>query len=285
MGKTKRMTSHYELLGVSRTATTQEIRAAYLRLMKRHHPDAAQESGGTASLVPDLNRCYAVLRNPAARSDYDSQLEGFTRAIPGPHHTPGRTAKPLWPAVALASALAIAFWLVFVDPALRPSAQATVPLSLPLPDATDTRRMAQLGRKLPIKQAEQFSRRCFAGTAQPVQSGQIDSCVLFDAAFLYWRQMPGSSALSAYFADPVVDNRHREAMTAFGPAGERRLFKLRQMAFLALVQSIEESRFNNTGQQLLDHRELRMPSRATERKRLGERVPEWDYPQGGNRSE
>lgn len=281
--------SHYELLGVSRTATAHEIRAAYLRLMKRYHPDAAPGAGGAADIVPVLNRCYAVLKDPAKRSQYDSQLQSLVCvAIPAPRQQLGRR-RPIrgWPAVMLASALALAIWWVSLDSPLERStralaasaaawmssspAPANAPPRLSLPDTSDTRRMAELGRTLPTKQAEQFSRKCFAGAVQRLQSGHVDSCVLFDVAFLYWRKTPESSALSAYFADDVVEDRHREAMTAFGSAGEPRLVKLRQMAFLALMQSLEELRLmSGSTEPLLDRSGQLKEMREGERKRLAE---------------
>jgi DnaJ-domain-containing protein 1 len=67
--------THYEIFGVERTATRNEIRAAYLALVKQHHPDVVGNKGGrTPDTVALLNRCYAVLRDPRKRAQYDAQL-------------------------------------------------------------------------------------------------------------------------------------------------------------------------------------------------------------------
>ncbi|MGX7828779.1 J domain-containing protein [Actinokineospora sp. 24-640] len=57
----------YELLGVPRTATAGEIKAAYRALAKVLHPDA----GGTAGTFRLLTTAYETLSHPARRADYD----------------------------------------------------------------------------------------------------------------------------------------------------------------------------------------------------------------------
>jgi hypothetical protein len=47
----------YEVLGVPRTATAEEIRRAYLTLARRHHPDA----GGSADEMRRLNEAWSAL--------------------------------------------------------------------------------------------------------------------------------------------------------------------------------------------------------------------------------
>jgi hypothetical protein len=61
---------------VPQTATTAEIRAAYHRLARLHHPDA---SGGDTSRMADLNRAWHTLSDPVRRHDYDRTL----RAVSG----------------------------------------------------------------------------------------------------------------------------------------------------------------------------------------------------------
>ena len=63
--------SFYELLGVSPTASPELIRAAYVDLARRHHPDAED---GSHERMQQLNDAWAVLGEPEARSVYDSTL-------------------------------------------------------------------------------------------------------------------------------------------------------------------------------------------------------------------
>jgi curved DNA-binding protein CbpA len=62
----------YEVLGVARDATDQQIRDAYRPLIHRAHPD---RNGGDRSRYDGLNLCYRVLLDVAARKHYDETGE------------------------------------------------------------------------------------------------------------------------------------------------------------------------------------------------------------------
>lgn len=64
--------SHYDVLGVSKTASKDDVRAAFRRLILVHHPDRA--SNGSSNIADKLNEAYTVLMNPASRSQYDAEL-------------------------------------------------------------------------------------------------------------------------------------------------------------------------------------------------------------------
>lgn len=57
----------YEALGVAKDATADEIRAAYRKLAKKHHPD----KGGDKERMAAINDAYAVLSDPNRRKRYD----------------------------------------------------------------------------------------------------------------------------------------------------------------------------------------------------------------------
>jgi molecular chaperone DnaJ len=57
----------YEILGVSRDATDDEVKRAYRRRARELHPDA----GGDEEEFKELTTAYEVLKNPAARANYD----------------------------------------------------------------------------------------------------------------------------------------------------------------------------------------------------------------------
>ena len=58
----------YQVLGVARTATPAEIRATYVRLVKRHHPDV---SGSLPERLRDVQQAYHCLADPVARAEHD----------------------------------------------------------------------------------------------------------------------------------------------------------------------------------------------------------------------
>lgn len=75
---------HYAVLGVSRTATQAELRAAFRRLARAHHPDANRSDPEAERQFKRVARAWAVLRDPARRRAYDERLmsrRGF--AAPG----------------------------------------------------------------------------------------------------------------------------------------------------------------------------------------------------------
>lgn len=59
--------SHYEVLGVSVTATAQDIKAAYRRAARTHHPD----HGGDPAEFRRVTLAYEVLSDPKRREAYD----------------------------------------------------------------------------------------------------------------------------------------------------------------------------------------------------------------------
>ncbi len=295
--------SHYEVLGVSRTATAQEIRSAYLRLMKQYHPDAAPLKAHNADFAPVLNRCYAVLRDPVKRSQYDRRLVRLPSEpskIPVPQLRRANRYRMWWPVAALIFGTIAASALMMLsrgsileqgsralaaraqDWMLDNSPPSTAPVPVPLPDGPETGRMAVLGKTLDTSDAERFSRACFAGTdRQNMEPGYADSCILFDTAFLYWRKMPLSSTLPIYFADETVSSRHRDAMIGFGAAADQRLADLRQMAFLALMQDLERTRSAPTVVQPLSVVEEPTEMLEGEQQRLAGVASQGDSPNSG----
>ncbi len=78
--------NYYEILGVTPGATPEEIRAAYLELVKRVHPD----SGGNEALFRSVNAAYETLSDPGRRARYDRN--GFLDA----DAPPTDAAAPGW---------------------------------------------------------------------------------------------------------------------------------------------------------------------------------------------
>ena len=61
---------YYEVLGVSRNATEEEIKKAFRRLAKQYHPDANKEQGAEARFI-EINEAYEVLSDSQKRATYD----------------------------------------------------------------------------------------------------------------------------------------------------------------------------------------------------------------------
>ena len=66
--------AHYERLGVRPNASETEIRAAYRRLARRHHPDA--QGGRPSPEMAAINEAWSVLSDPGRRAMYDAALRG-----------------------------------------------------------------------------------------------------------------------------------------------------------------------------------------------------------------
>src|SRR5438270_7157522 len=62
---------YYETLGVSKTATEEEIRAAFRKLARKHHPDVAKDKKAAEEKFKQINEAYEVLGDPEKRKKYD----------------------------------------------------------------------------------------------------------------------------------------------------------------------------------------------------------------------
>lgn len=62
---------YYEILGVSRGATAEELKTAFRKLAAVHHPDRNQGDPAAAERFKELNQAYQVLSDPQKRTMYD----------------------------------------------------------------------------------------------------------------------------------------------------------------------------------------------------------------------
>ena len=63
------MTDYYNILGVSETASPEEIKKAYRKLANQHHPD----KGGDQAKFKDISVAYDTLGDAQKKADYDNQ--------------------------------------------------------------------------------------------------------------------------------------------------------------------------------------------------------------------
>ena len=65
--------SYYAILGVSPDAGREEIKSAYRRLAKKHHPDHA---GGDSETFRNIQQAYSVLADDDERRRYEQRRSG-----------------------------------------------------------------------------------------------------------------------------------------------------------------------------------------------------------------
>jgi DnaJ-class molecular chaperone len=69
----------YETLGISRSASEEEIKKAYRKLSKRYHPDVNPGNKEAEERFKEVSEAYAALEDPKKRRVYDKSLENETQ--------------------------------------------------------------------------------------------------------------------------------------------------------------------------------------------------------------
>jgi curved DNA-binding protein len=77
---------YYKTLGVAKTATAKEIKQAFRRLARKHHPDVNPGDKAAEATFKEVNEAYEVLSDPASRKKYDelgANWRQYEQAGPG----------------------------------------------------------------------------------------------------------------------------------------------------------------------------------------------------------
>ena len=73
------MSDHYSMLEIERSSTPEEIKTAYRKLARKHHPD----KGGDPEKFKKISEAYSVLSDISKRRQYDSGMGSpFTHVNP-----------------------------------------------------------------------------------------------------------------------------------------------------------------------------------------------------------
>jgi len=62
----------YAVLGVSQAVTPSDLKKAYRKLARTHHPDANQGDASSEQRFKEIGEAYAVLSDPEQRQQYDA---------------------------------------------------------------------------------------------------------------------------------------------------------------------------------------------------------------------
>ncbi len=86
---------YYGTLGVSRTASPEEIQKAYRKLARKYHPDVNPDDKKARDKFKEVQKAFEVLNDPKKRRLYDQYGDSFEAAAKSGFH-PGAGAQGTW---------------------------------------------------------------------------------------------------------------------------------------------------------------------------------------------
>ena len=77
----------YKLLGVPREASGDDVRKAYRKLARQHHPDANPDAPEAEERFKEIQQAYEILSNPEKKRQYDERFRSSARKSRGGSRT------------------------------------------------------------------------------------------------------------------------------------------------------------------------------------------------------
>lgn len=253
--------TYYDFFGVSRTASSEQIRTAYLWLIKQYHPDLTgqPDKQRAADFAAVLNQSYDVLKDPRKRARYDEFLErdggGLRKRKVRRALLTGETRRPTrsrWDGSSLGAAalggtafllIAVAVWLPSSSEPGEIEASSVAAAYPVAPKGSNIglramRDEVRLAMGATPVEAEIASRSCFAEAREQASALYAERCVVYDDAYLQWNTAAiGSLSPPPYFTGDVVIARHRDALAKLGSV-DSRMRGLREAALTFLLDQI-----------------------------------------------
>jgi curved DNA-binding protein CbpA len=230
--------NHYKVLGLSPNSDLAQIRAAYVALLKRHHPDRAdtREAQENSDQIQRIVGAYRVLKDPARRAKYDATLLPPVRPTPNFKLVPppGRRIRRGRQRFRLdVDTISYGLMLVIAAVGLQLLLSKMIELRGPPSLATAPGRTAMvrdvaanIQLEAAVRDAGLVSRleagsnssRCFAAARRSPNPSAADPCVAFDMAYVYWREtMGGPLVIDPYFQPDAISSRARDAFRRMNP--------------------------------------------------------------------